>query len=603
MARWALGLLLVLLFVFSVVGSSYAAGRIPSTPASISVASLPPVLPADGKAYKSIVVSLQDSANNPSLAISPVLVNLRSSQLNVGTLNLTVTIQPGHDYVIATMTTSNIPGSTEITATSPGLLPGFDTVSTATPSGLASVLKVFPAPIGIVSGGTGVVAIVLQDATGLPAKSATDVSIQLSLTTLGIVQLASTTLTIPAGQFFAEVGYTASGSPGNSTTISAFATGYTSGQGSVKIVEAGKAVSRVELVGIFQSGLSGSFVLPADGQSYDTLQVMLVDAKGNPASAPNGGISVQLSSSKNTIVGVNGTVIIPAGTTSVTTALRTGIQSGSTNITAFSQGYVGSFVTVSAVIPAPSRLAVYIDPSVKILTSLTSPLLAVQLQDDGGAPARAKQETSVLVTSSNSSVVQGTFTLNISKGDDFVTTFLKTPGTGSTILTASSSGLVSAKDIMVSVISFPLTVTLVSSSGAITLNGTSEITLTIDLLGQPLAGANVTWHVTGGDLGQASTVTTSGGTATAAFHPLQTGPANITAVAFGPAIGQTKSTVFVVVNPVPKAPPLTILEFIFLYGYLVVLPLVALLFYLVYVFRKRRRKAKEELEAAFQNVT
>jgi hypothetical protein len=572
-------------------------------PASIYLQSLPPILPADNKSYNSLVVSLLDTSGNPSLAVAPIEVNLRSSQLNVASVNLSVTIQPNHDYVIATMTTTDIPGTTQVTATSPNLLPAIIPVSTATPSGLASTLKVYPIPAQIVPGGSGLIAVELLDATGLPAKSATDVTVQLSVTVTNVVTLSSNILTISAGTFFAELGYTATRTIGASTTVSAFSAGYITGQGAVKVVPVGGAGTKIVLQGIFQTGIGSASIMPADGQAYNALQVTFVDSANNPVPAPGAGILVQLSSSKNSIIGVQPAVTIPGGANSIMTSLSMGIQQGFSNITAFSTGLLGSSVIVSAIIPAPSRLAVYVDPSTKILSPLTNPLLVVQLQDAGGSPARAKESTSVLVSSTNQSVVQGGFTLNMSTGDDFASAFLTTPHTGFTLLTASSSGLVSAANLPIVIVQLPLVVSLYSSSYSITLNASATISLSASLLGQPLTGANVTWFASQGTVSQASSVTSPQGATSVLFRPIAVGEGNITALVSYPAVGVTKESVFLQIKPVPLPQPLTLLQIIMKYWYFILLPLAVIAVYLSLYVRRRRRRAREELEAAFQNVS
>jgi hypothetical protein len=600
-----LAALLVLspLAAFAATSSSSAKSNGPGLPAQLVIASLPPTLPADNKSYKSIVVSLEDINFRPSLALSPVKVNLRSSELNVGVVNFTVTIPVGQDYVIATMTTTNIPGSTELTASSPNLLPGFTTVTTVTPSGLASALKVYSVPDKVFPNTRGVIIVELLDDTGLPAKSATDVTVSLESTNPSVVLYDQSTLTIKAGQFYTTVGYTAGPAAGSTATVSAFSPGYAAGQGQILVVNPGAAPFEVYIRGLFSATNKKATVMPADGQVYSALEVSLVDNTGIPVPAPPSGIAVQLSSSKNTIIGVNGTVIIPGGQSWTVTQIQTGILQGSSNVSAFSQGYLGSSVQISAVIPAPSRLALYVDPNVKITTGTTEPLLVVQLQDSNGVPARAKAPTTVLVTAANASVTQGSLTLNITKGEDFVSTFLRINETGSTVLTASSSGLVTARNVPISIISFPLSIVLKPASSFILLNQTDQITLTLHFLGAPREGSNVTWYARGGIITPPNSNTTAAGTAAAVFTPTAAGLANVTVAINDPAIKIQKASVFIIVSLLPVRPPLTPLQLIIRYSFLLLIPIVAVAAYLVIYFRRRRRKAREELEAAFQNVT
>jgi hypothetical protein len=575
----------------------------PGMPSALVVTSLPPTLPADNKSYRSIVVSLEDINFRPSLALSPIRVNLRSSELNVGIVNLTVTIPIGQDYVIATMTTTNIPGATEITASTPNLLPGFATVTTVTPSGLASALRVFSVPDKVFPNTRGVIVVELLDDTGLPAKSATGVTVSLESTNPSVVLYDQSTLTIRPGQFYTTVGYTAGPDAGSTATVSAFSPGYAAGQGQISVVNPGSAPFEVYIRGLFSTNNKKAMIMPADGQVYSALEVSLVDNTGVPVPAPPSGVAVQLSSSKNTVIGVNGTVVIPGGQSWTVTQLQTGILQGSSNVTAFAQGYLGSSTDISAVIPAPSRLALYVDPNVKITTGTTEPLLVVQLQDSNGVPARAKAPTSVLVTAANASVTQGSLTLNITKGEDFVSTFLRTKETGSTVLTASSSGLVTARNIPMSVIAFPVSLVLKPAASFILINQTDQITLTLQFLGAPRQGSNVTWYASGGSIVPSNSNTSSAGTAVAVFTPAAAGLGNVTVVVNDPAIKAQKASAFIIVSLLPVRPPLTPLQLIIRYSFLLLIPIAAVAAYLVIYFRRRRKKAREELEAAFQNVT
>jgi Bacterial Ig-like domain (group 1) len=301
-------------------------------------------------------------------------------------------------------------------------------------------------------------------------------------------------------------------------------------------------------------------------------------------------------------VSVVSSVTLDTGTISTLTTVQTSISPGTANITSYSQGYTGSSVTVTTEIPAPYKLAIYVAPNPKIVTPLESPIMAVQLQDAGGNPARAKADTSILITSSNASLVGGNIpSLLIPKGDDFNETQLSLAESGSTTLTASTSGLVTSQ-VTINLIPLPLSTTLASSATSIYSNGTATLTVSVRFLGAPLQGATVTWLATGGSVSPSTSDTSADGTTVAKFTPSSTGNANITAVVSDEATGLSKLSAFVSVINAPPKPPLTILQFFEIYGLFVVVPLVVVLAYLVYYFRKRRRKAKEELEAAFQTI-
>lgn len=578
-----------------------SAAASPSGPATIlTIESVPPSVPADGQQYQSIIVSLADSHRKPSIALSPVLVNLFSSQPNVASVNQSVSIATGHDYAIATLTTTNTPGVTQITASSTGFQSSFVNVKTITPSGLASRLKVFAAPEVILSQAgqnQGLVYVELQDDTGLPAKAATDTTVQLSSSDPLIVGLASNAMTIPAGQIFGTVNYLLPSTSLGTATINAFSTGFASGNDAIKVVAPAGPVPCCKIV---LQGILNPTTLPADGKGYAALELLLEDSTGGPVRAPAGGLSVQLSSSKDTVVSVDSTVFMPSGAAFVFVDAQTFFLAGAANITAVSQGYSGSSTTVSTVIPAPSRLTVYVSPSSKVLTSLDQPLVVVQLQDAAGNPARAKADTTVLITSSNSTVVTATLALSIPKGDDFVSTFVQTSAVGSTTLTAGSSGL-SSSTVFLSVLPLPLTATL-SGPSLTNMNQPSAISLTVTLVGDPLSGASLTWSATKGTLSSASSTTDAVGKATALFTPTSTGRANITVVVTDAAIGVSQASVFLTVFPTPIQPPPTLAEQIVAYSYLILIPIAIIVAYIFFRIRKRRAKRRAELEAAFQTV-
>jgi hypothetical protein len=601
-------LVLVLLGLALLPAYSTSAATIPQsgTPAILVIQSVPPNLPADGKQYQSIVISLQDIHNRPSLAVVPIIVNLFSSQPNVAAVNATVAIAAGHDYTMATLTTTNTPGTTVITASSTGFQSAFVAVLTVTPSGLASELRVFPAPASILSNpgeSDGLIYVELQDQTGLPAKSATDVQVQLSTSAPLVVGLPVNNVTIPAGQIYATVTYALPSTSVGSATISAFSTGFSSGNAVVNVISSTGNVPccKVVVKGVLETQSQTSIILPADGRSYSALEVLLVDVLGNPVRAPSGGLLIQLSSSKNTVASVPSSVFLPSGSSFEITNAFTGFLAGVSNITAFSQGYIGSSTTVQTVIPAPSKLNIYVAPTPKILSSLDQVVLVVQLQDSAGNPARAKAGTTILVTSSNSTVVSPTLFLTINKGDDFISTLVKASAVGTTTFTASSSGL-SSSQVVLTTVPLPLSATISVASPVVYNTVTTPLTLSVALLGLPLSGASVTWTVSSGHLSTSSSTTDNTGSASVNFVPGPIGLANVTAIVSDPAIGQTVAHIELTVVQTPPPPTPSIAEEFLAYSYLLLIPVAIIIAYAYYRIRKRRVKRRAELEAAFQTV-
>jgi len=277
--------------------------------------------------------------------------------------------------------------------------------------------------------------------------------------------------------------------------------------------------------------------------------VMLEDASGLPAVAPVG-VSVQLASSDTDIATVNSTVVIAAGQSYVLTGVQTTISPGTASMTATSSGFQSSSTTFTTASPAPSQLGVYVAPA----SGIQSPgkgdaVLAVQLQDSTSSPARARQDTLVVVTSSNSSVISKPITLDIPPGGDYAFALLSTVQPGASVLTASTGGL-SSSSASISVLSLPVSVTLTSSAPIIAIGTAATVQLQILVNGAPLQGANVSFSATSGSMSATSGVTDSGGQFTDTFIPLEKGVATISAVVQDPLIGnQTAGTNILITAP------------------------------------------------------
>ncbi len=90
-------------------------------PSKLAVYCAPSILPADGKAYRAVIVQLQDSSGNPARdPIGDVTLSLFSSNTAVGDVENSAVIPFGRTYTFANFTSRVTSGSAEITATTPG---------------------------------------------------------------------------------------------------------------------------------------------------------------------------------------------------------------------------------------------------------------------------------------------------------------------------------------------------------------------------------------------------------------------------------------------------------------------------------------------------
>jgi len=487
-----------------------------------------------------LVVTLTDSAGNPAPAPATVSVTISSSNTSAIASAQTTTISTGQIYAVAQFTSGAAPGTANLTASSPGLMSAFALVTVVEPvQPLKLSLAAAPNPVLANNASYNSVVVMLSDASGTPAVAPSGISVTLSSSDSEVGSVSGS-LSIPSGSSYAVATFSSTYFVG-STSITA------SAQNLISATTTVSSYGPIPTKVVVQAMPSR---LPADGGEYPALEVMLEDANGLPAVAPVG-VPVQLASSSTGIAMVNSTVVIAAGQSYVLTDVGTTISPGTASITAVSSGFQSSSTTFSTTSPAPSQLGVYVAPAsgIKSLGRGGDAILAVQLQDSTSSPARARQDTQVVVTSSNSSMFAKPIQLQIPAGADYAWTLLSTSQPGSSVLTASTGGL-SSGSASVSELSLPVSVTLTSSSPVVAIGTPTIVQLLVEVNGSPLRGANVTLTATSGSMSAANGVTDSSGQFTDTFIPSTNGVATITAVVQDPVLGnQTTGTNILVTLP------------------------------------------------------
>jgi hypothetical protein len=596
---------LLLLALQAIPLSVAASSSIPSEAVGLALTIIPPNLPADNGTYPAVVVSLVDSNGLPSAALSSLTVFLTSSQMNIAMVPNTITFPVGNEYVVVNAVTTPTPGSTIITASSHGLGSSYAQLTTATPSGFPSKLRVFVSPSNLLRrADTGNVRVELVDDAGSPSKAITSVTVLLSSSNVSIARLDLSSLTINPGDIYVT-GTFHSGSSSGQAVITASSTGYTSG-GAIVTVEPSCSGScgPSELLLKLVPG-----TLPTDGRTYSALEIGLATSKRQPAVSASDTI-VQLFSDESDVVSVPDFVTIPAGSISVLAPLTTSSLQGHSSITAVSSSLLPGNLSVKTVIPAPSILQAYVAPPSTFVTSVgNSPILVIQLQDSNGNPARARVATDIVVTSSNGSMVSGPIHLSVGVGLDYVFTHLTASGSGQSVLTASSQGL-SSSQVSLKLARSPLIDQLSAyipketPYGGRTMysNGTATITLSVSFLGQPVQNLTVGWTVTGGSVSPDPSRTGASGTTSTTFTPSMTGVANITASASSPQTGPISQTYLITVLQAPTPPARTLLQLIESLWYYIAVAVAVALVAAFYLLRMRRKKHRAEIEAGFEVV-
>jgi len=331
------------------IASGYTSGQaVMSTagpiPSRIAVFALPPVVPADGKSYDSIIVQLQDAAGKPARApIGDVNVTLAASDISVGTVNSSVTVQSGKTYAVTKFYSTYKSGSTVITAVAPGYASGQATVRTSQTGGSPSKLKVYVGPPQVSAEGASYesICVQLEDSQSKIARPSSETMVTLASSDISVGTVNSS-VTVQSGKTYAVTKFYSTYKSG-STVITAIASNYTSGQATIATF--GPIPSRIGIYALPP-------LVPADNEAYPVI-VQLQDSDGSPARDPVGDVITILSSSNINIGDVNSTAVIPFGYTHSTTKFYSKYNSGSTTITAAASGYTSGQVSITSYIIDP----------------------------------------------------------------------------------------------------------------------------------------------------------------------------------------------------------------------------------------------------------
>ena len=210
--------------------------EVPSTtvPTSLRIYVAPPKTLADNTGHPQVVVQMLNASGKitqqPTVSTT---VQLSSSDENVGTIQPTLMIPPNSVYATATFTATFKAGTTTITAAATDLQTDTETITTIGPVPSKIVVYTNPSVLPADNKLYAAIQVQLQDSAGKPAKDPNgDVTLSLlsSDPTVGTVASA---LTIPYGSTYATTIFSSTYIP-NTVTITAQASGYTTGQAQMK---------------------------------------------------------------------------------------------------------------------------------------------------------------------------------------------------------------------------------------------------------------------------------------------------------------------------------------------------------------------------------
>jgi hypothetical protein len=224
------------------LGHGYASTQLTFTTAPVPGSSAgqlkifegPPQVLADNNVYRQIAVELQDSSVNhyPTTLPGNTTVTIASSDNTIVTTDNEITIPAGSTYALANLYTTYRAGTVTITAATNGLSVASQTLTTVgyTPSQLAVLCA--PSDLPADNQTYPAVQVQLQDDQGRPARNPDSGTIlKLFSSDLAVGDVLSP-IAIPLGATQATGNFTLTNTPGT-TTITAIASNYTTGQGDI----------------------------------------------------------------------------------------------------------------------------------------------------------------------------------------------------------------------------------------------------------------------------------------------------------------------------------------------------------------------------------
>ena len=554
--KMAISLILIIvlstLIVFNQTSSFVAA----SDPTNLKIYIGPTSVLADNSTYNCIFVQLQDSAGKPARALEDTLISLSSSLTTIGTVDPSVTIPKGATYISANFKSTFAPGTTSIAAAATGFSTVQSTITTIGPIPSAIAVYGFPSTLPADGGSYDAIMVQLQDSSGSPAKApkqGIQVTLSSSNTNVGTV---TPSVTILEGQTYAIATFNTKLVVGQAI-VTAIAQNYAASQTTIITQNIAPSASQLKIY-------VGPTKILADKNSYSQIAIQLQDSTGHVASATSD-ISVTIASSDESIGKIQSPIIIQQGKTYALATITTTYKAGTTTITAVATNLLADHQSISTFGFVPSKIAVYVVPSILPSDKGVYQAIQVQLQDSQGRPAKDPEaDVNINLFSSQPTVAGASSALTIPFGKTQATGSLTvTNAAGSTTITAQAPGYTTGEGTVTTyLIDFaPLQITATANPGSVNNAETSVILLHITADGEPVSGATVSFTVTpAAPSGNAFTAVqeVEAGTYNATFTApsfTKTTTCTITASASKTGYLSAQATTTVTVQPTPSTTP------------------------------------------------
>jgi hypothetical protein len=253
-------------------------------PESLRIYSAPPKIMADYTERPQIVVQLLDNAGKiTQRPLSSTSVQLSSSDENVGSIEPIVVVPAGKVFTTALFSATYRAGTTTITAAASNLQTDTETVTTIGP--VPSKLAVYCNPSAVPADNQAytTIQVQLQDSSGKPALDPNgEVTVSLFSSEPEVGKVPAT-LTIPYGCTYATASFTST-YLASTTSITAQASGYTTGQAQMKTYQIDQSAFNVTIIADPTNVVSGE---------RTEITVYVTD----PGQAPVAGATVKFNSS------------------------------------------------------------------------------------------------------------------------------------------------------------------------------------------------------------------------------------------------------------------------------------------------------------------
>ncbi|MCH7907659.1 MAG: hypothetical protein IIB26_09540 [Chloroflexi bacterium] len=552
MKRHALVVLLMLAALLAVPGGAQPAAAMPDL-LVVKLSTGPGAILADGGVYETLFLRLEDEAGLPFPFPddSETEISLWSSDPGLFTVSPTLIVPRGSVAISIPVRTTFKAGTGTITAAVKNEGAASVTLQTVSSTGAVPPfrLKLELAPPVMPEGSDqpGRFVVSLRGAEGAPVVASTDTIVAITSSRPEFAAPTASTYTIPSGAN-AVFGEYIVGDQGNAT-ITAQANGFLTDLATVSVTP--RAMVEVATGEPAEEGEDppttfvpsdpthlAVYVVPGrflPGKSSALLVAQALDAEGVPALFSCAVIRV----TTDVVDGIgvrNGLVNVPEGLAcgvNATFASGTIDSSGSpapTQITVTQSGMIGTTVEALGHTRSVATLALsYAYPTSSAGESASNFIIA-RLLDSSGAPAPASAETPLFLFSDAVDVPDSASFL---PGESYKSFPVMLRGGGGTV---SVSGVLPGTESVVAemeVVEAALRISVSLNPSTIAIGQSTVIDALVTLGDRPVAGADLIWQTTSGELLNPPAVTDQSGRGSAEFIPLDENSQVVVSANFG----------------------------------------------------------------------